>query len=122
LSSLIFIICIELLSNHIETNENIKGIQLENLEIKQTLFADDATYFNNGDETSLAALIETLNNVSCVSGLCLNINKTTILRVGSFKNTDQTYFYENKFIWTNTSAKTLGIHFLMTQIKRLNKT
>jgi len=43
LSSLIFIVCIELLSNHIETNENIKGIQLENLEIKQNLFADDAT-------------------------------------------------------------------------------
>ena len=119
LSSLKFIICIELLSNYIETNENKKEIQ--NLEIKQTLFADDATYFNNGDKTSLAALIEILNIVSFVSGLCLNINKTTILRVGSLKNTDQTYFPEKKLFWTNTSAKTLGIHFLNNANETLKK-
>ena len=98
LSSLKFIICIELLSNYIETNENKKEIQLENLEIKQTLFADDATYFNNGDETSLAALIEILNIVSFVSGLCLNINKTTILRVGSLKKYRSNIFSRKEIV------------------------
>ena len=111
LSSIIFILCIEILSNRIEQNDNIKGIQIGNKEIKQSLFADDATFFNNGDEASFKQLFETLNTFSKVSGLNLNTNKTTILRVGSLKHTTLTYLPNNKFVWTSTSAKTIGINF-----------
>ena len=111
LSSIIFIICIETLSNNIETNPNIKGIKVGNEELKQTLFADDATYFNNGDEESLKHLLETLEQFSNVSGLNLNINKTTFLRVGSLKNTNTIFFPHKKFLWTNISATTLGMQF-----------
>ena len=38
-------------------------------------------------------------------------NKTTILRVGTINSTKVIYFPENKFCWTSTSAKTLGITF-----------
>jgi len=44
LSSIIFILCIEILSNRLEQNDNIKGIQIGNKEIKQSLFADDAIF------------------------------------------------------------------------------
>ena len=58
LSSVILIVLIEILSNYILTNPNIKGIQTETLEIKQTLFADGATYLNNGNETSFKILFD----------------------------------------------------------------
>ena len=59
LSSTIFVICIEILANCIEHNENIKGISIGDRQIKQSLFADDATFFNNGDETSFGLLLKT---------------------------------------------------------------
>ena len=48
LSSFLFIICIQILTNYIKNNKNIKGITVQEKEIKQSLFADDATFFNNG--------------------------------------------------------------------------
>ena len=44
LSPYLFIICIELLSLSISNNTDIKGISINNNEIKNTLFADDATF------------------------------------------------------------------------------
>ena len=47
LSSSLFIICLELLSNCIDKNDDICGIKIDNVEIKKTFFADDAIFFNN---------------------------------------------------------------------------
>jgi len=57
LSFLLFIICIEILSNHIQQNENMKGINLMTPTLKQTLYVDDATYYIDGSETLLSELI-----------------------------------------------------------------
>jgi len=57
LSFLLFIICIEILSNHIQQNDNIKGIKLNDTELKQTLYVDDVTYYIDGSETLLSELI-----------------------------------------------------------------
>ena len=46
LSPTLFILCIELLSYEASSNVNIKGISVDNIEIKNTLFADDAIFFN----------------------------------------------------------------------------
>ena len=48
LSSFLFIICIQILTDYIKNNKNIKGITVQEKEIKQSLFADDATFFNIG--------------------------------------------------------------------------
>ena len=41
-----------LLSNYIENDNTIKGIQVNGTEIKQTLFADDATFYTDGSKQS----------------------------------------------------------------------
>ena len=48
LSPFLFILCIEPLSNEISHNNNIKGINIDNIEVKNTLFADDATFLTDG--------------------------------------------------------------------------
>jgi len=50
LSPYLLIICIELLSNEISLNKDIKGIKIGNIEIKQTLFADDACFITDGEK------------------------------------------------------------------------
>ena len=58
LSSSLFIICIGFPSHYIQSNPDIKGISVKpGKEIKQSLFADDATYFMNGCEQSFRALV-----------------------------------------------------------------
>ncbi len=46
LSPYLFIIAIEILSNAIRNEETIKGVKIYNETIKNTMFADDATFFN----------------------------------------------------------------------------
>ena len=44
LSTLLYIICIELLSYRIVTTDDIKGITYVNYEFKKSLYADDASF------------------------------------------------------------------------------
>ena len=44
-SPYLFIICIELFSFEVKTNKDIKGINIGNLEVNNSLFADDASFF-----------------------------------------------------------------------------
>ena len=50
LSPYLFIIWIELPPNEIRLNIDIKGINIGNIEIKQTLFADDACFMTDGEK------------------------------------------------------------------------
>ena len=111
LSPYLFIICIELLSNEININNNIKGIKIGNIELKQTLFADDACFPLDGRKQSFETLIKTLDEFSCISGLKLNKNKCTVLRLGRLKNSTIQFCKEHKFNWTSKEATTLGITF-----------
>ena len=72
LSTYLFIMCIELLSYKISTTEDIKGIIYTKLELKKSLFADDASFILDGSFKSFQTLIETIDNFSYISGLKLN--------------------------------------------------
>ena len=111
LSPYLFIICIELLSYEITQNENIKGITYDNHELKNTLFADDATFITDGSEKSFSTLISVLENFSYISGLKLNTSKCSVLRAGSLKTSNIIFCRDKKFIWSSEQAKTLGMVF-----------
>ena len=114
LSPYVFITCIELLSNCISKNNNIKGIKMSETEVKQTLFADDGTFITDGSKTSFENLIHTLDNFAKISGLKLNTKKCNILRTGLPQKNNITYMPEKNFTWNTDSAKTLGINFRAT--------
>jgi len=116
LSSFLFILCLQILTNYITLNKNIGGIKVDNEEIKQTLFADDATFFNDGKQKSFEELINTLHKYSKCSGLNLNTNKSIVLRVGALKSSKLKYCTDHKFTWTSENATALGITFY-TQIR-----
>ena len=117
LSTTLFILSIEILSNYIEKNENIKGIKVNDLDIKQTLFADDTTYFIDGTINSFTALINAIQDFSEISGLKLNTQKSTVMRVGSLKHTLIKFKEYKNIIWTSDGAyKHLISISLMTKI------
>ncbi|KAH3715147.1 hypothetical protein DPMN_057853 [Dreissena polymorpha] len=97
------------LSHHIQSNTQLNGISLENnKEIKQTLFADDATYFLNDNYESFHNLIESLTLFGITSGLKLNKSKCTVLRVNVINVASRintlTTFHQD---WINIPASTV---------------
>jgi hypothetical protein len=118
LSPYLFILCVELLSHSIENNPNIIGITIKNIHFKQTLFADDASFFVNGTRNSFENLIDTIDKFSLVSGLCLNESKCTVFKLGSMRSVNLAYSPNKKFNWNSETASTLGIIFT-NDIKKL---
>ena len=111
LSPTLFILCIELLSYEVSSNVNIKGISVDDIEIKNTLFADDATFLTDGSRNSFETLIDVLDNFSNVSGLKLNIDKCNVLKAGSLKTSNIKFCDTKPFQWKSDYAKALGMFF-----------
>ena len=111
LSPYLFIIGIELLSYNIAKNKNIKGIKMYDIELKNVLFADDATFITDGTEMSFKTLINTIDNFASVSGLKLNNEKCNVLKAGALKRKSIKYLEHKLFHWTTEKAKALGIIF-----------
>lgn len=117
LSAYIFILCIELLSRNINSNTQITGLSLAGKEIKQTLFADDASFSVDGSEKSFKELIKTLEKFALISGLKLNKTKCTILKIGTLKDDKSQWCNTNLYTWSNDQASTLGITFTNDKTK-----
>lgn len=105
LSPLLFILALEVLACQIRVNDKIRGIVVNNEEIKLTLFADDMTCFLR-DATSYHRLMETLNGFSRFSNLQVNNDKTEIFAIGGQKLDQKNFHHE-----VRTSIKILGIVF-----------
>ena len=111
LSPYLLIIAIELLSQNISRNQNIKGITIENVEIKNTLFADDATFVTDGSKASFENLINTLDEFEKISGLKLNNSKCKVLKAGALKSKSAKFLEHKDFQWSSNNVKALGIIF-----------
>jgi len=79
LSRYLFILSAEILAKATRSNKNIKGISVNNSEIKISQYADDTTFILNGTSESLSATLQTIETFSSMSGLRLNSRKTEAL-------------------------------------------
>ena len=71
LSGVLFVLGIELFGRALKNNLSIKGIMVNNREIKVTQYADDTTVFVR-DRDSVVQLLDLLQNFSLLSGLEIN--------------------------------------------------
>ena len=85
ISALLFLLVAEILAIQIRDNKDIKGLQINNIEQKIGLMADDTTLFLT-DLHSLSIAISIFKNFEKFSGLKLNLNKTEIIPIGKLKN------------------------------------
>ena len=129
MSSLLFVIGIEILARTIKNDAGIKGIKVGEKEIKVSLYADDTTVFVR-DLDSIAHLLSLLDKFKNLSGLEINTKKTEGMWLGCWKNNTETPF---GFRWPRDPIKTLGIFFsydlnktnelnFVEKIKNLEKT
>ena len=81
LSPYLFILAVETLANRIQTDNNVRGICINNTEIKITQLADDTTCFVK-DKDSIQSLITIFKDFEICSGLKINLDKTKAKVIG----------------------------------------
>ena len=112
LSPLLFILGLEILACSILKIDKIQGIQVDNCEVKLTLFADDLTCFLC-NRSSYDCLRDCLSKFSECSGLKVNEEKTELFGLGTRNLEYERFPHEFK-----TSIKILGVHFDYNNVRR----
>jgi exonuclease III len=84
ISPYLFLLCVELLAISIRTNDNIKGITINNIEIKISQLADDTSCVVE-DLTSMGHVLDTFEKFKDCAGLKVNVEKTKARFLGSLK-------------------------------------
>ena len=108
ISSLLFILCIEILS--IKISKRIVGFKVGGIHMKKTLYADDLSVFLEYSERDLRAVMTVLEDFYKLSGLEINRSKTQVVIFGKIPEGDYEICKDLKLSWKQ-SFKLLGIVF-----------
>ena len=111
IASYLFLLCAQVLLMMMVTNNQIKGITVENHHYKITQFADDTTIFLDGSQDSLVAALNTLEIFGNLSGLKVNTEKTKLVWLGRKKHSLDKLETKETLSWGTTDFNLLGINF-----------
>ena len=111
LSPYLFMLCAEILAALIRNNKDIKGIKVINTTFVISQYADDTTLILDGSKTSLETCLLVLKLYADISGLCVNIEKTKLIWIGSEKNSEVKFCEEHNLCWDNSEFTVLGVKF-----------
>ena len=109
ISAYLFLIGAEVLTRLIQKNKQIRGIMIENLEIKMTQFADDTTLVLDGSQLSLQSALNTIEIYGSMSGLKMNKEKTRVIWIGRKRHSKEKLDVSVKLEWGSTNFTLLGI-------------
>ena len=84
ISTYLFVLCAEILAAKIRSNKNIKGIKINNTEIKLSQYADDTSAYLDGSQTSLEETLNELDIFANISGLKTNFDKTQVVWITKY--------------------------------------
>ena len=76
MSPYVFLLCSEILSLMVRTNNSINGLDIQNYQYKISQYADDTLLTLNGSVEELRKTLNILNEYADVSGLKINKHKT----------------------------------------------
>ena len=111
ISTYLFVLCAEILAAKIRSNKYIKGIKINNTEIKLSQYADDTSAYLDGSQTSLEETLNELDIFANISGLKTNFDKTQVVWIGSKKYSTHSIKTRWKLSWGTCQFKLLGITF-----------
>ena len=78
-------LCAEILSHVIREKRDIKGIIVYDKEVKLSQYADDTSIYLRGDRESLCGVMRVLEWFRKVSGLAINRDKTSVIKLGALR-------------------------------------
>ena len=98
--------------------KDIKGIVVYDRETKLSQYADDTTIYLGGDKESLCGVMRVLEWFRKVSGLAINKDKTSVIKIGALRG--RSISWEGKFglKWT-TEFEVLGIKYNIDKMESI---
>ena len=111
ISPYLFLCAMEVLAIAIRENSGIKGIGINDKELKVSMLADDTTCFIDGSKDSFENLFDTLNIFGKCSGCKINMSKSESIWIGSKKGVQDFPFQDQGLKWCSDKFKCLGINF-----------
>ena len=122
LSAYLFIIALEVLCVNIRNSNDIRGIKVDNEEIKLSLFADDLTGFLK-DDLSLTNFLKLIEDYGTCSGLKVNHEKTEFLVIlsetalNNIKIKRSVKIFRVHFTYDTRAKQKLNINELISSIQ-----
>ena len=108
-SSLLFLICAEVMALLLRNEQEIEGISVNDLLNLLGQYADDADLYLLYRQSCLDSVFNALETFRAMSGFALNYDKTSILRIGSLERSDAMLATQRTVAWTNEPINVLGI-------------
>ena len=114
LSPLLFLLVAQVFTVRLDSNRNIRGVNIDGTDILHSLFADDTDMFLEATGTCIDEVIKEIHNFGVISGCRNNIDKTCCVPLGKAKSDENlishiSTYYGNSMIVNEFSA--LGIYF-----------
>ena len=109
ISPYIFLLCAEILAILIKSNNNVKGIEVGYKEFVISQYADDTSLILDGSETSLNNALLVLKFYAKISGLDVNVDKTSVLWIGSMRSSNIILCKDYSLHWEKENFSLLGI-------------
>ena len=107
-SSLLFVLCVEILS--LKISKEITGLKIGRIRVKKTLYADDLTVILEYSESELRKMIKILKDFYRISGLEINQSKTQAVVFGNIPAGNYKLCRDIDLTWKQ-NFKLLGIKF-----------
>lgn len=104
-----FILAFEPLSAAIRHNNKIKGMKIGEEEKKAAQYADDLWACIEATGESLSELVNEVRKYCSFTGMHVNLNKSEILRIGSWRYSHRVIDVGFKLKWNSDCIKVLGI-------------
>ena len=99
LSPYIFLLCSQILNIAINNCVYIKGVTIDSMEYKALQYADDTTIILDGTENSLLHTFKLLDDFHNISGLKINMDKTSAVWIGSKRGSDEVLCKHYNLFW-----------------------
>jgi hypothetical protein len=101
----------ETVSLAVKQNENIRGIPVNDENVKISMLADDTTCFIDGSKNSFDHLFKTFDIFADCSGCKISVTKSEALWLGSKIGSSNFPFQDKGLRWKSQEFKSLGITF-----------
>ena len=107
-SALKFLVTIEILGIKLRTNVKIKGVDMENYELRNIHYANNLWLALDPMNANIDEVLKELNDFETFSGLTINYEKSIAVKIGPHRDTDAKYYTMKKLFWSFL-YKILGI-------------
>ena len=111
ISSLLFILCIEILCIKLRSDPSVKGVSLNGqLDVLISIFADDIVVFLQYDEDNLRNTLRIFEEFGKLSGLKIQVEKSQISYLGGNYDNSKKLCRDMDFVWSK-NINLLGLNF-----------